>query len=385
MYLTKEEEKMLSGEVGEAVARAMDVVVKVGEALGASRLVEVSHAHVSGVSYFNIGDFGLEFIEDLLDIGARFSVFTTANPHATLLSYKTRSFDNWISDKQSRIVSALRQMGVKSFTCTPYYVRRPSLGEHLAWAESSAVLYANSVLGAMTNREPGIVALLSGVTGRTYLGDAHTGLPHEVEYAVEIEKPEDPSEAGAYGLLVGESLGNSIPLVNGLASYPEYYLKEFLAAFATSSPTYLAVLYGITPGYREVDTSSAEKLVFKKSDILKLYTEMTSCSTPLYLIGCPHLSLQELSDILGKVGRVRSGELWLTVGEHYGQIADIENGRNIRIAPGGCAVTTRLNLLGVDCVITDSAKALVYLPKLANVRAFLVRRSELLKMVSSID
>ncbi|MEM1681964.1 MAG: aconitase X catalytic domain-containing protein [Sulfolobales archaeon] len=385
MYLNREEERMLSGEMGEAVAKAINVIVKVGEALGAPRLIEVSHAHVSGVSYFNIGDFGLEFIEDLLASKARFSIFTTANPHAALLSYRSRGFDNWVVDKQLKIVDALRQMGVKSFTCTPYYVRKPSHGEHLAWAESSAVLYANSVLGAMTNRETGIVALLSGITGRTYLGEAHIGLPREVRYVVEIEKPRDPSEAGAYGLLVGESLKNSIPLVNGLEDYPEYYLKEFLAAFATGSPTYLAVLHGVTPGYREVDTTSAERLVFSKSDILKLYSEIKGCNSPLYLLGCPHLSFEELTDILGKIEGVRRGELWLTVGEHYGRVVNIESRRNIKISPGGCAVTTRLDLLGVDCVITDSAKALTYLPKLAGVRAFLVRRSELLKMVASVD
>ncbi|MEM1622600.1 MAG: aconitase X [Sulfolobales archaeon] len=385
MYLNREEERMLSGEMGEVIAKAINVIVKVGEALGAPRLIEVSHAHVSGVSYFNIGDFGLEFIEDLLASRARFSVFTTANPYATLLGYRSRGFDSWVVDRQLRVVDALRQMGVKSFTCTPYYVRKPSPGEHLAWAESSAVLYANSVLGAMTNRETGIVALLSGIIGKTYLGDAHRGIPHEVRYVVEIERPEDPSEAGAYGLLVAESLENSIPLVSGLKNCPESYLKEFLAAFATISPTYLAVLHGITPGYREVDTSRAERLVFSKSDILKLYSEAEACNSPLYLLGCPHLSFEELIDILGKIESVRRGELWLTVGDHYGWIANIESKRNVKISTGGCAVTTRLDLLGVDCVITDSAKALTYLPKLAGVRAFLVRRSELLKMVTRAD
>lgn len=385
MYLTKEEERMLSGELGGPAAKAIEVLVRIGEALGAERLIEVSHAHVSGVSYFNIGDFGLEFVEDLSEAGARFSVYTTANPYAALADYGGRGFNNSVFSRQARIVEALRRMGVRSFTCTPYYVRRPQQGEHVAWAESSAVLYANSVLGAMTNREPGVVALFSGIVGRTYLGEAHRGLPPEARFVVEVERPRDPSEAGAYGLLVGESLGSSIPVVYGLEGCPEAYLKEFLAAFATSSPSHLAILDGVTPGYGRVSTAGAERLAFGRRDIQRLYSEADGCQSPLYLIGCPHLSLEELGEIISKVERVRRGELWITVGEHCGQHLRVGSVRNLKVLFGGCAVTTRLDLLGVDCVITDSAKALSYLPKLAGVRAFLMSRSELIKMVSRGD
>ncbi|MCX8184335.1 MAG: aconitase X catalytic domain-containing protein [Sulfolobales archaeon] len=385
MYLSREEERMLSGELGGAVAKAVEVLVRVGEALGADRLIEISHAHVSGVSYFNIGDFGLEFIEDLQKIGARFSVFTTANPYSALVNYGDTSFKEEIYVKQLKIVDTLRKMGARSFTCTPYYVRKPSVGEHLAWAESSAVLYANSVLGAATNRETGPIALLSGICGRTYFGEAHRGVPAEVEFVVEVEKPEDPSEAGAYGLLAGEFVGESVPVVRGLSNYPEYFLKEFLAAFATYSPTYLAILEGVTPNYSRVDTSRAEKIVFSRSEISKAYSDIGSCSSPLYLVGCPHLSLDELSYVLSKVGSVKRGEFWITVGESVSRHLDIEYVRSLKILPGSCAVITRLDLLGVDCVITDSAKALVYLPKLAGVKAYLVKRDALLKMVTSSE
>ncbi|MCS7099931.1 MAG: aconitase X catalytic domain-containing protein [Sulfolobales archaeon] len=383
MYLSREEERMLSGELGEAVARAMELLVKIGEALGAERLVEITHAHISGVSYFNIGDFGLEFIEDMLNTRARFSVFTTANPHSVLASYGGRGLSTEVCEKQLRIVSALRKMGARSFTCAPYYVRKPSIGEHLAWAESSAVLYANSVLGAVTNRETGPTALLSGVCGRTYFGEAHRGLPAEVEFVIEVEKPEDPSEAGAYGLLVGELVGRSVPVVRGLSQYPEYFLKEFLAAFATHSPAHLAILEDVTPGFGGVETSRAERISLTKSDLLKMYSDIGSCSSPLYLIGCPHLSLEELDYVLPRVKDVKKGELWVTIGEGVPQHLAAERVRGLKVLPGSCAVTARLDLLGVDCVITDSAKALVYIPKLAGVRAYLVRREVLLEMVSS--
>ncbi len=386
MYLTREEERMLSGELGEPAAKAIELLVRVGEALGAERLIEIAHAHVSGVSYFNVGEPGLEFIEDMLRAGARFAVFATANPYAALATYGSRSFDESLNAKQMRIVEALRSMGVSSFTCAPYYVRTPRAGEHLAWAESSAVLYANSLLGAMTNREPGLVALMAGISGRTYFGEAHRGLPKEVKYVVEVERPGDPSEAGAYGLLAGELLGGSVPLVRGLESLPEGFLKEFLAAFATSSPSHLAVLDGVTPGYRGVSAEGAERVSLGRSEISRLYSEARDCSSPIYLIGCPHLSLEELESVLREARRVERGELWLTVGEQHGRyLAEARLAEGVKILTGACAVTTRLDLLGVDCVITDSAKALAYLPKLAGVRAFLVRRRDLLRMVPGHD
>jgi predicted aconitase len=380
MYLTRVEERMLLGDYGEAVAKAMKVIVKVGEALGAERLIEVTHAHVSGISYFNIGDPGLEFIEDLARLGARFSIFTTANPYAVLVDYSGRSLASEIVGKQLRIASALRTMGSRAFTCTPYYVRTPKPGEHLAWAESSAVLYANSVIGAMTNREPGVLSLLAGIAGRTYLGDAHRGLPEEVEYIIEIEKPSDPSEAGVYGLIAGRVASAGIALVRGLASMAEPYVKEFLAAYAIYSPTHIAILEGVTPGYSRVSLARAERIQIGRSELEEFYGNLDSCESPLYLIGCPHLSLEELEQVISAVDSVGRGELWVTVGDPMPQTGGLKRG--VKVISGGCAVTTKLDILGVDCVVTDSAKALTYIPRLAGVKAYLMRRSEILRRVT---
>ncbi len=379
MYLTKEEERMLLGEYGEAIAKAVKVLVEVGESLEAERLIEISHAHVSGISYFNIGDAGLEFIEDLAKLGARFSVFTTANPYAVLVDYSGRTQVPEVLKKQLRIVSALRVMGSKSFTCTPYYVRTPKPGERLAWAESSAVLYANSVLGAVTNREPGVLSLLAGIAGRTYLGEAHKGLPEEVRYVVDLEKPKDISEAGVYGLLAGRISPTGIALVRGVADLPEPYIKEFLAAYAVPSPAHVVILESVTPGFSKVDTTEAERVHIGRSELKEFYRDVDSCENPLYLIGCPHLSLKELEQVISTVDKVKKGELWITVGDLVSQTEELRRG--VKVIAGGCAVTTRLDYLGVDCVITDSAKALTYLPKLAGVRAYLMRRDELLHKV----
>jgi predicted aconitase subunit 1 (EC 4.2.1.3) len=163
VYLTFEEERILKGFEGEAKARALEVIVKVGEALGASRLIRIKHAHISGVSYENIGDVGLEFIEGLRGLGARFSVPTSVNPVSydveDLSSIPGVTLERSYVEAQEAIARALRDMGADLvFTCTPYYAGIPEVyelkvGDHVAWGESSAVAYANSVLGIRTNRE----------------------------------------------------------------------------------------------------------------------------------------------------------------------------------------------------------------------------------------
>jgi len=148
VYLTKEEERMLNGEYGEAERLAIRTIVKVGEALDAKKLIKVKHVHVSGISYHNIGDAGLEFIRDLARGKAKVKVLSTINPLAFDLDLKASSLDLKFVEKQLEIISYLLNMGfTPSFTCTPYVIRRPKLGEHLAWAESSAVAYANTVFG----------------------------------------------------------------------------------------------------------------------------------------------------------------------------------------------------------------------------------------------
>ncbi|NAZ39364.1 MAG: DUF521 domain-containing protein, partial [Acidilobus sp.] len=169
MYLTREEERVLAGEEGWAKAKALEVVVKVGEALGAERLQPIVHAHASGVSYYNIGEPGRRLLEDLASSGARFSVPTTVNPIGFDLdapsSLTIAEIDNRLVEGQRAIVRALASMGARlTFTCTPYYipdVSGLSRGASVAWGESSAVVYANSVLGLRTNREGGPLALMA--------------------------------------------------------------------------------------------------------------------------------------------------------------------------------------------------------------------------------
>ena len=154
MFLTKEEEAMLDGEYGVAKATAMKLLVTIGGIFEAKRLVKVKSAQISGVSYKNIGDAGLGFLQKLQDLKAKVTVPTTLNPAGMdLLRWREIGFDEDFAKKQLLVADTFSSMGIApTYTCTPYLAGNcPAKGEHIAWAESSAIVYANSVIGALTN------------------------------------------------------------------------------------------------------------------------------------------------------------------------------------------------------------------------------------------
>ncbi len=383
MYLTKEEERMISGEYGEYVRKAIEAIVKVGEMLGAERLVEIVHAHVSGVSVFNIGEPGLHLIEEIASAGTKFSVFTTVNPYAAVdAEFLGMKLSEDLIRKQMRIVNALTSMGGRAFTCAPYHIRRPRKGEHLAWAESNAVLYANSVAGAMTLREGGPMALMEAIVGRAPMAGPHLPENRIPNYLVTLENVDDGASAAAAGYIMGKHLHSPdiVPYVTGLPKQ-EDLIRLFLAAFGASGSSPMAIIEGITPDYREL-LSKADikgKLVIEEDDI-RQYVEDVTGEADVGLIGCPHLSRKEVLRIIKMLGDSAKKELWVFTGAHVGaDVIDALRRRGVKVLVGQCPVVTRLSLLGVRSVITDSGKALHYLPKLAGVKAHLVSREKILR------
>src|SRR5205823_5447891 len=147
----------------------MQILLALGGLSEAKRLVPITSAHVSGASYKMIGDPGLEFLEDAAR-DARVVIPTTVNPLGTdLQQWQDLGIPPEFAAKQERIAAAYERMGVRpTYSCTPYHLgTRPALGEHIAWAESNAVCFANSVLGARTNRESGPSALAAAIVGAT--------------------------------------------------------------------------------------------------------------------------------------------------------------------------------------------------------------------------
>jgi len=249
MYLTKEEERILDGEYGEGVRRFMELLVKLGDINGAERMVPISSAQIAGISYKNIGDPGLEFLEDV-SREARVRVPAFMNPAGMDLErWRELGIPEEFAEKQLRVVEALRRMGVfKTLSCTPYLSGLlPRFGEHIAWAESSAVIYANSIIGARTNREGGPSALAAAVTGRTPYYGLHVEENREPTVGFKVEA----DVAGEYGMsvlayLITKEVKKGVPYFEGLKGNADE-LKVFGATLAAFGGIALFHAKGITP------------------------------------------------------------------------------------------------------------------------------------------
>jgi len=175
MYLTRDEEGILDGKEGESCRKAMELVVALGKIYGAEELIDITSAHLSGASYKTIGDGGLKYLEDMVRGGAKVSVPSTLNPVGMDRErWKEMHISPAFAEKQLKIIELYKEMGVSATcSCTPYLGDNvPSLGDHVAWAESSALSFVISYIGARTNREGGPGAVAYAIIGKT----AHYGL-----------------------------------------------------------------------------------------------------------------------------------------------------------------------------------------------------------------
>lgn len=379
MYLTKRQERMLMGEYGWVYAKALEIIVKVGEVLGADSLVPVKHVHVSGISYSNIGEHGLEFIRKFYSEGGYRSAYTTVNPGCVDLSKSSRVIGDQHFDKQLEINSYLERMGFSpTYTCIPYLHRRPALGEHLAWGESSAVIAANSVFGARTNREGGPLTIASAITGYTYRCGLHLDSERTFEVAIDA-RGLSREHYGALGLWIGENVAEKPCVRNVLNDFSS--IKLMLAAAAASGDHGLIVLDGVTPRRSYLASEVAERVSVELADLEKyscVDLDLTSSSSVLGYIGCPHLDPLEFSEaysyIVNKFTREGCefrGKLLISVPYIYGQLfgSEIETLRKVGVdvALGTCPIVSSLRG-SYDLVLTNSGKAYFYLKRLKGAR-----------------
>ncbi|RLE60422.1 MAG: hypothetical protein DRJ35_03345 [Thermoprotei archaeon] len=394
MYLTKEEERILDGEEGEAKSLAMKTVVKVGEALGAKRLVKIKNAHISGISYKNIGDAGLEFLEELVKKGARVSVPTTINPAGfDTKQWKKMNVDSEFYQKQMKVIQAFISMGVKpTLTCTPYLYTKLSLGDHIAWAESNAVLYANSVIGARTNRDGGPLALFEAIAGRAPYVGLHLDEGRVPEVLIDFENIRDIlSKKKLYqvaGYIVGKIAGNRVALVrnSGLNMNMQDQVKLFLAAVGAAGGTGMVVLPGISPEYKEKFDDEVSERVSVDETELKGILEMYGYREPeVVVIGCPHLSLDEINSIVEEISRKRGAKKRLLLFTARWNESSLMKFREkmeklgIEVYFDTCMVVSNLKDFASKKIVTDSAKAAYYLAS-QGYKVRLVSRMDALKI-----
>jgi len=380
LYLTREEERVLAGEEGWAKAKALEVVVKVGEALGAERLQPIVHAHVSGVSYYNIGEPGRRLLEDLASSGARFSVPTTVNPIGFDLdapsSLTVAEIDDRLVEGQRAIVRALAFMGARlTFTCTPYYipdVSGLSRGASVAWGESSAVVYANSVLGLRTNREGGPLALMAAIAGRTYYYYMHVDSERVPRSSYRLEAPEgyviDPARAGVLGeLLVTRHRDHNPPMLMARLGVEEF--KELAAAVGAAGDLPMVFVPGLTPE-RPPESVELEEVI----DYREVERRLEELSLPgdvdVVYLGCPHASSTQVerlaSELSKRTPRPGRPTLLITVSRHEEAKLSAEARRTLRqygalLVRDTCLVVSPVR--GGLKVVTDSYKAYFYLSR----------------------
>ncbi|MBC7249247.1 MAG: aconitase X catalytic domain-containing protein, partial [Anaerolineae bacterium] len=239
MHLTQKEQAMLAGEQGPAIQKAMEIIVALGKIYGATTLVPVTSVQVAGVSYKNLGQAGLDFLREWAAEGAKVRVPTTLNPAGMdLQAWRELGIPEDFARQQKAVIEAYRAMGISpTCSCTPYLVGNvPGFGEHVAWAESSAVSFANSVLGARTNREGGPSALAAAITGRTAAYGLHLEANRLAHYLVDVRCPlRSEADFGALGYLIGQKVRNAVPYLTLPSFQPSPLpLKTLGAAMAAS-------------------------------------------------------------------------------------------------------------------------------------------------------
>jgi predicted aconitase len=329
MYLTEKEQKMLDGEEGYAVRKSMEILVALGDIYGAERLIKVGSVQVAGVSYHNLGDAGLEFLNELAKDG-RVKVLTTLNPAGMdLENWRQLGISEEFAEKQNMVIDAFTKMGILiSCTCTPYLIGNlPRYGEHVAWSESSAVTFANSVIGAKTNREGGPSALAAAFIGKTPCYGLHLDENRVPNIHVEVNASfKKFSDWGALGYSVGKKAENKIPYITGIKDAELDELKSFCASVVTYGSKPLFYMQGITPG-AESRQLPKEKVMVEDGDIKEAYENINDDVTDIELvcIGCPHCSIREIAEIaeLLKGKKISSNtEFWVATSRSAKQLAD---------------------------------------------------------------
>lgn len=374
MYLTREQEQILNGEKGEILQRMFRLLTRLGDIYNADKMIPIGSVQVAGVSYKSIGDPGLEFLEDLAQKGARVQVLTFLNPAGMdLEAWDTLNFPRDFSQKQLRIIKAFKQMGiVPTATCTPYLIGNlPRFGEHIAWSESSAVSFANSVIGARTNREGGPSALAAALCGLTPNYGLHLSQNRIPEVVIEVKAHISTfADFGALGHLIGKYVRNKIPYITGITDATTDHLKSLGAAMAASGAVALYHIKDITPESYHMDVKGLEKIQVSQKDLEKTYELLNQGSNPdIIIFGCPHSSLREIIDIARKVeGKKLKKPIWICTSRAMKEIVNRMGLTSIIEKAGGklvadtCMVVSPIEKMGYSTTAVNSGKAAQYLP-----------------------
>lgn len=386
MESTVEEQRALHGERGEALRLAMQVLVKLGESYGATRLVPIASAHLVACSYQIAGEAGIEIYTHLVEAGARVAVTTTLDPGSI-------DFERWqefrtppdYAQRQLRLAQLLEAMGaIPTWTCTPYYALNvPHFGEHLGWSESSAVAFVNSVIGARTNRLAAYVDLCAALTGRVPYFGLHLTENRRGQLLVDVT-PEvgahmRDEDFAALGYFVGGCAGDLIPVIRGIPEATFDQLKYLSAGAGSTGSVALYHVIGITPEARTFEDAfqggePQQTTLFDATELRTTKGRMSTFwegSVDIVGLGCPHASIAQVKRYVELLAGRRihaDTELWVCMNEtveamarRLGYVSALQRS-GARIMTGTCLNDCPLEAWRFRRLATDSAKFAYYTP-----------------------
>ncbi|HXI29775.1 MAG TPA: aconitase X catalytic domain-containing protein [Vicinamibacterales bacterium] len=392
LTLSDRDRAMLDGAHGPAPQLAMSILVRMAGVYGAGELMDITQAHIDSTIY--LGDATLEFAERLASLGARVAVPTSLN----VSGVDECGWQDWAvspewAAKAARQMLAYERMGaVPTWTCAPYQTRmRPVFGQQIAWGESNAIAFANSVIGARTERYPDLLDICCAITGRVpavglHLEENRGGelLLRLVDVPAALQR--DDQFFAVLGHLAGKLAGDRIPVLEGIVvSPPEDHLKAFAAAAASSGRVALFHMVGVTP---EAPTLAAafrgrspeQTIDVSVDDLRAARRELTTADgrdLDMVILGSPHFSVAEFRALAPLVaGRhahsrvkflVTSSRLMREEAEKAGVLAPVV-AFGAQITLDTCILASPMLPPEIRTLMTNSAKYAYYAPSLLNTR-----------------
>ncbi|HJK00876.1 MAG TPA: aconitase X catalytic domain-containing protein [Methanocorpusculum sp.] len=377
MELDKYDQALLDGEYGESRQKMMEILLALGKIYDAERFIPIKSVQVSGASFKTIGESGLEWLSN---IDTKVVVPTFLNPIGMPRNgWERLDIPLDFAKKQLQVNEAYVRIGIRpTCTCTPYYFSIVERGDHLAWSESSAVSYVNSVLGARTNREGGPSAIAAALTGKTPEYGLHIVKNRLPQIEFRLDKPDTTkkwtnAEYGALGMIAGATAGNRIPLFMDLRPNRDM-LKSLGAAMAASGAVALYHVNGITPETRfpffkkHILEDEREVVTIAVSDVQDVFKETEVSAVA---IGCPHLSREEVAQVAELLYRKKTViPFYVFIAEELTNSCSKElaviTKSGAKVVPDTCMVVSPL-LDHKGAVMTSSGKAYSYLPSMCGV------------------
>ena len=311
--LSEKDRGMLNGEHGEATQLAMSILVRMAEVYGATEMMDVTQAHIDGCGLLRAA--GLEFAETLAALGGRVFIPTTLNMlPLDLQNWRQFGVPEDFAAKAIRLAKAYTDMGcIPTWTCAPYQgYLTPRFGQQIAWAESNAIVYANSVLGARTNRYGDYIDICAAITGRVPKHGLHLKHNRKGQVLLRLVDIEpavlwDDTLYPVLGHLIGPLAQDKIPVIEGLpAGANGDQLKALGAAAASSGAVALFHAIGVTPEANTLEEAfqgdAPERVIdIHPSDLLAARADLSTAEEgaklDLVVLGCPHFSFAEFEQL----------------------------------------------------------------------------------------